>query len=457
MSCFFLEARRAVPPIPEDDENMIRSVERAKSLRGTVALPGDKSISHRYAMLAAIAEGPSELRHFASSQDCRSTLGCLRGLGVEVREEGDAVTVFGRGLNGLCAPAGVLDAGNSGTTMRLLSGILAGQTFQSTISGDESLSRRPMGRIAQPLRLMGAAVEARARDLPPLTIRGGKLRGLRYALPVASAQVKSCVLLAGLYSQGATAVREDIPTRDHTEIALANFGCAVRQDGSWIEVETGPRLIGRNLDVPGDLSGAAFFLAAAALVPDSELILPHVGLNHRRRELLDYLQSAGMDIAVENLSECAGEPRGDLRVRHSTGFLDGGMPAIGEPLAASLIDEIPVLAVLGSQTAGGIEISGAGELRVKESDRIAALAANLAAMGARVEERPDGLIIRGRQRLRGADIDTRGDHRIAMAFAVAGMAADGETRIHDAECAAVSYPDFWDTLDRVSSGLDPIN
>ncbi len=431
---------------------MIRSIRRAKSLQGTVSLPGDKSISHRYAMLAAIAEGQTEIRHFAASQDCRSTLDCLRCLGVEAHAAGDTVTISGRGLRGLAAPGRVLDAGNSGTTMRLLSGILAGQPFATTLSGDESLSRRPMGRIAQPLRLMGADVETRAGDLPPLTIRGGNLKGLRYTLPVASAQVKSCILLAGIYAKGPTAVREDVPTRDHTEIALAQFGGVIRQEGSWIEVEPGPRLTGRRLDVPGDLSGAAFFLAAAALVPGAELVLPRVGLNRRRRELLDYLKSAGMDLTVENQSEDAGEPRGDLRVRHSPGLLSGGLPAIGGGLAASLIDEIPVLAVLGSQTEGGLEISGAGELRVKESDRIAAVAASLAAMGAHAEERPDGLIIRGAQRLRGADIDTRGDHRIAMAFAVAGMAAEGETRIHDAECAAVSYPDFWNTLERIISG-----
>ncbi len=430
---------------------MIRSVVRARSLRGTVGLPGDKSISHRYAMLAAIAEGPSEIRHFASSRDCHSTLGCLRSLGVEVSENGDTVTITGRGLHGLSAPAEVLDAGNSGTTMRLLSGILAGQPFLTTITGDESLVRRPMGRVAQPLRLMGASVETRAGELPPLTIRGGRLKGVRYVLPVASAQVKSCVLLAGLYGGEPTAVREDVPTRDHTEIALESFGGIVRRDRGWIEVGPGPRLAGQSLDVPGDLSGAAFFLVAAALVPGAELVLPRVGLNRRRRELLGYLESAGMDIGVENQSEDAGEPRGDLRVRYSPVLLGSRMPHIGGRLAAGLIDEIPVLAVLGSQTGGGLEISGAGELRVKESDRIAAVASNLAAMGARSEERPDGLSIPGGQRLHGADIDTCGDHRIAMAFAVAGLAADGVTHIHDAECAAVSFPDFWTILEKATT------
>ncbi len=430
---------------------MIRSIRRGRPLRGRVSLPGDKSISHRYAMLAAIAEGPSEIRHYASSQDCHSTLGCLRALGVEIRENGDTVTVHGRGLRGLRAPGEILDAGNSGTTIRLLSGILAGQPFESTITGDESLSRRPMGRIAQPLRLMGATVTARTGDLPPLKIRGGNLKGTRYVLPVASAQVKSCVLLAGLYGDGPTAVKEDLPTRDHTEIALSNFGARVRHDGGWIEIEPDPGLRGCSLDVPGDLSGAAFFLVAAALIPGSEIVLPGVGLNRRRRELLDYLQASGMNIVVENESANAGEPRGDLRASYSASLLDHRLPPIEGSLAASLIDEIPVLSILGSQAAGGLEISGARELRVKESDRIAAIAANLSAMGAGVEEKPDGLIIHGGQCLRGANIDTRGDHRIAMAFAVAGLAADGETRVHEAECAAVSFPDFWDTLGRLAA------
>jgi len=431
---------------------MIHSIRRAGSLQGIVSLPGDKSISHRYAMLAAISEGNSEIRHFASSQDCHSTLGCLRSLGVEIGAKGDTVVIRGCGLRGLKATDHVLDAGNSGTTMRLLSGILAGQNFQTTIAGDESLSRRPMGRIAQPLRLMGATVDSRPGELPPLRIRGGRLSGLRYVLPVASAQVKSCVLLAGLYADEPTAVREDVPTRDHTEIALQRFGGAVRRDGVWIEVAPNPRLMGHSLDVPGDLSGAAFFAVAAALVPGSEVVLPRVGLNERRKELLDYLQSSGLSATVENAVENDGEPRGDLRVRHTPALLERGMPAIHGAMAAGLIDEIPVLAVLGSQVAGGLEISGARELRVKESDRIAAIARNLAAMGARVQEKPDGLVLEGGQRLRGAEIDTKGDHRIAMAFAVAGLVAEGETRIHQAECAGVSFPGFWDTLTSLTSG-----
>ncbi|NWG12004.1 MAG: 3-phosphoshikimate 1-carboxyvinyltransferase [Acidobacteria bacterium] len=429
---------------------MIRVIRRAQSVSGVVQLPGDKSISHRYAMLAALADGSSEIRHFASSLDCRSTLSCLRALGVEVSESRGILTIVGRGLRGLRAPRGILHAGNSGTTMRLLSGILAGQPFETRITGDDSLRTRPMRRVIEPLRLMGATVESQDQGLPPLTIRGGDLSAIRYPLPVASAQVKSCVLLAGLYGDGPTAVAEPLPTRDHTEIALRRLGATVRQDGPWIEVDPWPDLAPSRLDVPGDISSAAFFLVAAAIVPGSQMLMPCVGLNARRRELLNYLEEAGLDVTVEGEFVVAGESRGDLRVSFGERLLTGQLPKIEGARTAALIDEIPVLSVLGSQTAGGLEVSDARELRVKETDRIAALVCNLRAMGAEVEERPDGLVLGGGARLKGADIDTRGDHRIAMAFAVAGLAAEGETRIHDAGCADVSYPGFFDTLAEVT-------
>jgi len=428
---------------------MTQTLSPAASLSGTVLLPGDKSISHRYAMLAAIAEGTSVVENFAASRDCHSTLECMQSLGAEVQESNQTVTVRGRGLRGLTAPGRVLDAGNSGTTIRLLSGILAGHPFESSITGDESLSNRPMGRVIRPLRMMGAEIESRERDLPPLRIRGGSLKGIRYSLPVASAQVKSCVLFAGLYGDAPTAVEATIPTRDHTEIALREFGATLRVQGNWIEVEPGPRLQGRHLVVPGDLSGAAFFLVAAALVPNSELALPGVGLNGRRRELLDYLLRAGMDLKVENETVIAGEPRGDLRVRYSSELLDRALPPIQGEEVASLIDEIPVLAVLGSQAAGGLTISDARELRVKESDRISAIVSNLRAMGIDVDEKPDGLSMPGGQQLKGAEIVTRNDHRIAMAFAIAALAARGETHIHNPECADVSFPGFWTALTRI--------
>ena len=429
---------------------MIQKLCALKALSGTVLLPGDKSISHRYAMLAAIAEGESVIRHFAESHDCHATLRCLSALGADVDVRGGTATIRGRGLRGLRRPEKPLDAENSGTTMRLLSGILAGQDFACTLTGDDSLIKRPMGRIIHPLRVMGAKIKSGERDMPPLVIHGGLLKGIHYSLPVASAQVKSCILLAGLYADGTTAVEETIATRDHTEIALREFGGTLRFSGRWIEVDPEPRLRAQRLTVPGDLSGAAFFLAAAALVPDSELALPGVSLNGRRRELLNYLQRAGMDISVENETAEAGEPRGDLCVRYSQAFLGRRMPDIKGAETAALIDEIPALAVLASLTAGGLDISDAGELRIKESDRISTIADNLRAMGADVAEKPDGLVIRGGRKLRGADIDTRKDHRIAMAFAAAGLAADGETRIHDAECANVSFPDFWDVLKAIA-------
>jgi len=424
---------------------MIRTVQAGSFLRGVVQCPGDKSISHRYAMLAALARGESEIRNFAGSQDCRSTLRCLGGLGVKIRVGEEAIHISGGGIHGLQAPAGPLDAGNSGTTLRLLSGILAGQPFQSVLAGDESLSRRPMGRIIQPLSLMGARIESEEGGLPPLRIHGGSLRGIRYALPVASAQVKSCILFAGLYAKGTTSVEEKVVTRDHTEIALTQFGATIRRQENWIEVEPEPDLRALRLDVPADLSGAAFFMVAAALVPGSDVLLPGVGLNPTRRILIDYLSGAGVNVSLENESNRAGEARGDLRIRYNPDLLGKRLPPIRAELVAALIDEIPVLSILGSQ-AGGLEISDARELRIKESDRIAAICSNLRAMGAELEEHPDGLAVVGGQRLRGADIETLGDHRIAMAFTVAGLVADGQTRVHRAECADVSFPGFYEAL-----------
>lgn len=429
---------------------MIQILKHANSISGTPPIPGDKSISHRYAILAAIAEGTSVLEHFAASQDCRSTLRCLKSVGVKLRESGETVEIHGCGLRGLQSPNHALDAGNSGTTMRLLTGVLAGHPFRSTITGDTSLRKRPMGRIIHPLREMGVDIEASRQELPPLTIQGGVLKGIRYRLPVASAQVKSCVLFAGLYGDGCTAVEETTPTRDHTEIALREFGAAIRFQGNWIEVAPEAKLRARHLVIPGDLSGGAFFIVAAAMIPDSDIRLQRIGLNRRRRELLNYLMDAGLDLAIENEADEAGEPRGDLLIRYSPTLLEQQLPAIRGGRVAALIDEIPALCVLGSRTAGGLEISDAQELRVKESDRISALADNLRLMGADVREKPDGLIIPGSQRLHGADIVTRSDHRVAMAFAVAGLLAQGETRIHEAECVDVSFPGFWDVLRQIA-------
>ena len=430
---------------------MIRNLGPAARLSGSFHLPGDKSISHRYAMLAAIADGPSELRHYGPSLDCHSTLDCLRALGVRIETSGDTVSIVGRGLDGL-TPSGLpLDAGNSGTTMRLLSGILAGHPFTSTVSGDSSLQSRPMNRILDPLRLMGAAVVSRDGGLPPLEIRGRRLKGLRYTMPVASAQVKSCLLLAGIYASSPTAIEERTRTRDHTEIALRHFGASLEIDGGWIELQPRPRLRGMELEVPGDLSSAAFFIVAAALVPDSDVCLLGVGLNGRRRELVKYLQEAGVALTVQNERAAAGEMRGDLRVVFTPGLFAGSLPPIRGSRVAALIDEIPVLAVLGSQADSGLEVSEAAELRVKESDRLTAIASGLRAMNVQVTELRDGLRIPGGQQLRGASIETHGDHRIAMAFAIAGLLADGETEIRRAECVDVSFPGFFEQLEAVRS------
>ncbi len=403
-------------------------------------------------MLAALAEGTSELRHFSSAADCRSTLECLRALGVEVKREKDAVRVAGMGLGGLREGRRALDAGNSGTTMRLLAGILAGQTFSSQITGDASLRRRPMKRVMEPLRQMGAEIRAQEENFAPLEIRGGALHGIEYAAPAPSAQVKSAVLLAGLFSEGTTVVTEPVSTRDHTELALEAFGARVERKVRSASVrglaEAGGKFEARALDIPGDLSSAVFFIAAALLLPESNLLLHNVGLNPTRTAVLDLLVSMGGSIKILSPVVANGEIAGDVVVRGSE--LKGAV--IEGDDVPQLIDELPMLAALGPFTTEGIEIRGAQELRVKESDRIAALAENLRRMGARVEERRDGLRVEGRGagKLHGAEIEPHGDHRIAMAFAVAGLAADGETRIRDAECAGVSYPEFFRELKRLA-------
>jgi 3-phosphoshikimate 1-carboxyvinyltransferase len=435
-----------------------RKIRPARTVSGGVVPPGDKSVSHRCAMLAALAEGTSELRHFSSAEDCRSTLACLRALGAGVEVQADRVRITGHGLRGLRSSWRALDAGNSGTTMRLLAGILAGQPFSSKIKGDRSLERRPMRRVVEPLRQMGAEIRARDGEYAPLEIRGGNLRAIDYSPPVPSAQVKSAVLLAGLFAEGATCVNESVRTRDHTEIALEQFGARIGREGRAVCVygmihDGNARLEPKSLDVPGDLSSAVFFIAAALLLPGSNLLISSVGLNPTRTAVLDVLSGMGAQLSVVSLQSAGGELVGDVAVRHSE--LSGGV--IEGNQVPQLIDELPVLAVLAPFTEQGIEIRGAGELRVKESDRIAALAENLRRTGATVEERPDGLRVEGRSAgpLRGAEIDPQGDHRIAMAFAVAALAAQGETLIRDADCAAVSYPEFFTELERLAEPAPP--
>jgi 3-phosphoshikimate 1-carboxyvinyltransferase len=424
-----------------------KMIQPVKRLVGSVRMPGDKSVSHRYAMLAAIAEGPSEIHGFSASADCRSTLECLEQLGVRIDRRDEVLTIQGAGLAGLKPSAGLLDAGNSGTTMRMLAGILAGQPFRSVLTGDASLSRRPMKRVIDPLTRMGARIQSAEGGLPPLEIEGGTLKPIRYELPVPSAQVKSAVLLAGLFAEGETEVIEPVATRDHTEIALEQMGADISRRGRTIAVRGYARLEGRKLYVPGDISSAAFFLVAALLVPESNLVIENVGLNPTRTAILDLLAPMGGRVRVLNVEMVNGELLGNLHVEASK--LQGG--EIPPETVPGLIDELPVLAVLGTQTEQGLAFHGAAELRVKESDRIAVVAENLRRMGAEVEEFPDGLRVAGQQKLRGAEIETRGDHRIAMAFTVAGLIADGPTLIRDSACVDVSFPDFFETLARVTA------
>ena len=431
-----------------------RTVHPATTLSGGVEPPGDKSISHRYAMIAALAEGQSQLRHFAAAADCHSTLACMKALGADVQIEKDLVRIAGRGLHGLKPARRALDAENSGTTMRLLSGILAGQNFSSQLTGDSSLQKRPMKRVVAPLRQMGADIRARDDNFAPLDIRGGHLRAIDFKMPMASAQVKSAVLLAGLFAEGETIVTEPARTRDHTELALEEFGAPIEKIGKTIRVQGhangagATTLKSRSLEIPGDLSSAVFFIAAASLFPDSNLLIHNVGLNPTRTAILDVFASMGASLQMLSVRSAHGEIVGDLAVKGAS--LKGGVIE-GEQIPL-LIDELPMLAALGPYTEQGIEIRDAAELRVKESDRIAALAENLRRMGATVEERPDGLRVAGRAsgKLRGAEIEPHADHRIAMAFAVAALGAQGSTTIRDAGCAAVSYPAFFDDLDRVA-------
>lgn len=428
---------------------MDRKIETASSLRGTVRLPGDKSISHRYAMLASIAEGRSEIANYSTGADCASTLGCMQALGVPVERDGNHVIIDGLGLDGLKQASTALDAGNSGSTIRMLSGILAGQPFETTIFGDESLSRRPMRRIITPLTAMGARIEARDGEFPPLTIHGAKLKPIDYASPVASAQVKTAVLFGGLFAEGTTTVTEPMSTRNHSEIALREFGAGVRVEGPLISIDGRPRMKGCRLEVASDISGAAFFLVAGLLLPGSDLTIEGVGLNPSRTALLEVLRSMGANVEIIRSEVRNGEAVGDLRVRRPDDgpAVEGGI--IQGETTAGVIDEIPVLAVLGAASRQGLEIRDAGELRVKETDRIATVADNLGRMGINIETFPDAMRIPGNQTFYAAELDSFGDHRIAMAFVIASLAADEPSVMHNAEAASVSFPEFYDVVEKI--------
>ncbi|HEY9403458.1 MAG TPA: 3-phosphoshikimate 1-carboxyvinyltransferase [Pyrinomonadaceae bacterium] len=438
-------------------------IQPALRLRGRVRLPGDKSISHRAAIIAALAGtgGRSRLTNYSTSADCASTLRCLAALGVRIVREGDEVEIEGAGTRLAHAPRAPLDCGNSGTSMRLLAGLLAGQPFASTLAGDASLCSRPMRRIIEPLELMGARVSS-AEGRAPLRIEGrAPLTAISYALPVASAQVKSCVLLAGLNARGRTEIIEARgATRDHTERLLSLFGADVRTELKdykdrpvpFVSLETPASLRAQDCNIAGDISSAAFLLAAGALLPGSDVTLAEVGLNPTRTGILDALQRLGADVSVADRRAESGEEMGDLRVRgHGGGLAPGATNAgvISGEMIAGLIDELPVLCVVGTQVEGGLEIRDAAELRVKETDRIEAMVRNLRALGAEVEEYADGLRIRGRTRLRGARLESFGDHRIAMACVVAALISEGESELEGADAVAVSFPEFFTVLESV--------
>jgi 3-phosphoshikimate 1-carboxyvinyltransferase len=423
-----------------------RTIHPARNLLGTLRLPGDKSISHRYAMLGAMAEGSSRFQNFSTGADCASSLACMVQLGAQVNHSGDTVEI--QGCAGTLTPPGsLLDCGNSGSTMRMLSGLLAAQAGAFTLLGDASLNRRPMERVRKPLLEMGAVIHLEDGHAP-VQIQGAKLRGIEYRTPVPSAQVKTALLFAGLQAKGTTTVSEAVRTRDHGELALRAFGAEIRRTTDTVTIPGGQKLHGIEATVPGDMSSAAFFLCAAALFPESSLVLDQLGMNPTRATLLDVLTALGAKIHVLNLEENQGELIGTVQLIAPAQGL--GSTEIRGALAAQLIDELPVLAAIAPYTRGGIRIRDARELRVKESDRIALVAKNLRAMGAEVEEFEDGLDVPGGQPLHGAVVDSGGDHRIAMAFAVAALRAEGDTLILGADAAAISFPEFFALMERVT-------
>lgn len=418
-------------------------VKRANSMKGELTVPGDKSISHRGIMFGAIAEGTTELEGFLDGADCRSTISCFRQMGIEISQDHDRVQIHGKGLYGLRQPKDMLDAGNSGTTVRLISGILAGQPFTTQLTGDASIQKRPMKRIMTPLSLMGASIRSLAgNDCAPLEIHGGSLVPIHYDSPVASAQVKSCVLLAGLYAEGQTSVTEPVPSRDHTERMLSGFGAEITSREHTATVTGHPRLIGQHITIPGDISSAAYFIAAGLICPNSDLYIRNVNTNPTRAGILTVAKQMGAKITLENQRVVSGEEVCDIHVVSSD--LHGTQ--IDRELIPSLIDEIPVIAVMAAFAEGTTVIKDAQELKVKESNRIDSVTENLNAMGADAIPTEDGMIIHGGRPLHGTRILTRSDHRIAMSFAIAGLAADGETTFDDPGCIDISYPTFFETL-----------
>lgn len=419
---------------------------KTKHLKGEINVPGDKSISHRSIMLGSIASGITEVHGFLNGADCISSMNCFRQMGVDIDYDGSIVTIHGNGLHGLKAPAATLDVGNSGTTTRLMSGILAAQNFSSRVIGDDSICRRPMKRIITPLAMMGADITSeRGNDCAPLIINGRKLKGIHYDSPVASAQVKSCVLLAGLYADGETSVTEPYVSRNHTELMLNAFGGSCTTLGTTATVTSDPVLTGQKIIVPGDISSAAYFLVAGLIAENSEITIKNVGINPTRDGIIDVIKMMGGDITFANVNADSGEPTADITVKTSS--LKGCV--IEGDIIPKLIDEIPVIAILACFAEGETVIKDAAELKVKESNRIDVMVNNLSAMGADITGTDDGMIIRGGKPLHSAVIHSKKDHRIAMSFAVAAMGAEGETEILDANCVNISYPDFYRDLENL--------
>lgn len=419
---------------------------RAQSLHGEVTIPGDKSISHRAVMFGSLAEGTTEVTGFLRGADCLSTIDCFRRLGISIEEKDEQILIHGKGLHGLSAPAEILDAGNSGTTTRLISGILSGQDFETTLTGDASIQKRPMGRIIEPLSQMGASITSLSGNgCAPLRIQGRPLHGIHYTTKVASAQVKSSILLAGLYADAPTSVTEPALSRNHSELMLRFFGADVKSEGTTATIQPEPKLVGQKVQVPGDISSAAYFIAAGCITPDSELLIKNVGTNPTRDGILRVCKMMNADVTLLNENTDSGEPTADLLVRTSS--LKGC--TIEGDLIPTLIDELPVIAVMACFAEGTTVIRDAAELKVKESDRIAVMTENLAAMGAKVTATDDGMIIEGGYALHGAVIDSHLDHRIAMSFAVAALNADGETEILGADCVNISYPAFYRDLEEI--------
>ena len=416
---------------------------RTRGFKGEVTIPGDKSISHRAIMFGSLAEGTTIVENFLKGADCLSTIDCFRKLGVSIEETGQQIRIQGKGLHGLTKPEGILDTGNSGTTTRLISGILSGQSFETTLTGDASIQKRPMGRIIEPLSQMGASIESvKGNDCAPLRIQGRPLHGIHYTTKVASAQVKSAILLAGLYADSPTSVTEPALSRNHSELMLGYFGADVQSSGTTATIQPNPRLQGQKVCVPGDISSAAYFLAAGCITPDSEILIRNVGTNPTRDGMLKVMEMMGAELTIYPKKEQTGEPTADLLVKTSS--LKGC--TIEGSIIPTLIDELPMITVIACFAEGTTIIKDAAELKVKESNRIDVMVENLSAMGAHITGTEDGMIIEGGYPLHGAVIDSHLDHRIAMSFAIAGLNADGETEICGAECVNISYPEFYRDL-----------